>query len=261
MKVIKLYEGIKYNKEDNTYNINFNNDDADDIIKLKMPQIYQSEFKGNVYYFGYKFEDDVPSRDRSRFIYWIKGLSDNKPTEYQYREIISKPLSMLNKQIGLQNIDLFVYPQSNRSELVQKMIVECGDILQRDTKSVSMRLLKNTPYNIQFDWGLFDRNFEGDVHTREQIYNYVENELLPKIHKLDYFSLAQSVKPKYRRYIKDFLTIGDSFNMTTLASAKNILIVDDVNTSGATLSEILKIIGNVNNEANIFIFTLLGNDR
>lgn len=261
MRVIKLYEGIKYNKKDDTYDINFNEDDVDDIIKLKTPQIYQSEFKGNIYYFGYKFEDSVPSRDRSRFIQWIKGLADNKPTNYQYREIISKPLSILNKQIGLQNIDLFVYPQSNRSELVQKMIMECGDILQRDTESISMRLLKNTPSNIQFDWKAFDRDFEGDAHAREQIYSYVENDLLPKIHGLDYFSLAKSVKPKYRRYIKDFLIIGDSFKVSSLASAKNILIVDDVNTSGATLSEILKIIGNVNNEANIFIFTLLGNDR
>ena len=261
MKIIKLDEGIKYNKEDNTYSINFNQDSADDIIKLKSPQIYQAEFKGNTYYFGYKFEDSVSSKDRSNFIHWLKGLSNNKPTDYQYREIIAKPLSILNKQIGLQNMDLFVYPQSNRSTLVQKMIIECGDILQRDTDSISMKLLKDTPANIQFDWRAFDRDFDGDSHAREQIYDYVENELLPKIHNLEYFSLAQSVKPKYRRYIKDFLTIGNLFNLSNLTSAKKILIVDDVNTSGATLSEILKIINSINNEANTYIFTLLGNDR
>ena len=37
-----------------------------------------------------------------------------------------------------------------------------------------------------------------------------------------------------------------------------LLIVDDINTSGATLTEILRIIKAINNEAQIYIFTLIG---
>lgn len=38
----------------------------------------------------------------------------------------------------------------------------------------------------------------------------------------------------------------------------NILIVDDVNTSGSTLREIIRIIREINKDCNIFIYTLIG---
>lgn len=40
----------------------------------------------------------------------------------------------------------------------------------------------------------------------------------------------------------------------------NILVVDDINTSGATLNEIIRIAKKVNPQSKIFIFTILGKD-
>ena len=40
--------------------------------------------------------------------------------------------------------------------------------------------------------------------------------------------------------------------------AKNILIVDDINTSGSTLRELLRIINEINSNCNIYIYTLIG---
>ena len=39
-----------------------------------------------------------------------------------------------------------------------------------------------------------------------------------------------------------------------------ILIVDDINTSGSTLTEILRIIKAINNQCEIYIFTLIGKE-
>ncbi len=41
----------------------------------------------------------------------------------------------------------------------------------------------------------------------------------------------------------------------------NIMVVDDINTSGATLDEILRILDGVNHGFNIFVYTLIGNDN
>ena len=103
MIVKKLTEGISYDEVNNSYNISFQNDSKSDIINLMAPEIYEAEFLGNVYYFGYKFKDSVPSKIRSDFIHWLKGLKETKPTDYQYREIIAKPLRVLDKLIGLKN--------------------------------------------------------------------------------------------------------------------------------------------------------------
>lgn len=198
MIVKKLTEGISYDEVTNSYNISFQNDSQSDIINLMAPEIYEAEFLGNVYYFGYKFKDSVPSKIRSDFIHWLKGLKETKPTDYQYREIIAKPLRVLDKLIGLKNFSLFVYPVSNRSTLVQKIIETCGMMMQRDLRGISAEIVKNLP--------IINNNHEKDL-------------------------LIQSDK---------------------------ILLVDDVNTTGATLSEIIRIIRNINVEAEIYVFTLLG---
>ena len=198
MIVKKLIEGISYDEVTNSYNISFQNDSKSDIINLMAPEIYEAEFLGNVYYFGYKFKDSVPSKIRSDFIHWLKGLKETKPTDYQYREIIAKPLRVLDKLIGLKNFSLFVYPVSNRSTLVQKIIETCGMMMQRDLRGISVEMVKNLP--------IINNNHEKDL-------------------------LIQSDK---------------------------ILLVDDINTIGATLSEIIRIIRNINVEAEIYVFTLLG---
>ena len=197
MIVKKLTEGISYDEVTNSYNISFQNDSKSDIINLMAPEIYEAEFLGNVYYFGYKFKDSVPSKIRSDFIHWLNGLKETKPTDCQYREIIAKPLRVLDKLIGLKNFSLFVYPVSNRSTLVQKIIETCGMMMQRDLRGISAEMVKNLP--------IINNNHEKDL-------------------------LIQSNK---------------------------ILLVDDVNTTGATLSEIIKIIRNINVEAEIYVFTLL----
>lgn len=198
MIVKKLTEGISYDDVTNSYNISFQNDSKSDIINLMAPEIYEAEFLGNVYSFGYKFKDSVPSKIRSDFIRWLKGLKETKPTDYQYREIIAKPLRVLDKLIGLKNFSLFVYPVSNRSTLVQKIIETCGMMMQRDLRGISVEMIKNLP--------IINNNHEKDL-------------------------LIQSDK---------------------------ILLVDDINTIGATLSEIIRIIRNINVKAEIYVFTLLG---
>lgn len=198
MIVKKLTEGISYDEVTNSYNISFQNDSKSDIINLMAPEIYEAEFLGNVYYFGYKFKDSVPSKIRSDFIHWLKGLKETKPTDYQYREIIAKPLRVLDKLIGLKNFSLFVYPVSNRSTLVQKIIETCGMMMQRDLRGISAEMVKN------------------------------------------------------------LLIINNNHEKDLLIQSDKILLVDDVNTTGATLSEIIRIIRNINVEAEIYVFTLLG---
>ena len=47
---------------DYTYNY------PEDLIHIEPPQLYRSEHGTNVYWFGYRFNDDVSSKDRTDFI-------------------------------------------------------------------------------------------------------------------------------------------------------------------------------------------------
>lgn len=256
-----VYTGIRLN--DSGYEYDYTQNLPNDIIHLVSPQIYRSSIKNNIYWFGYRFNKDVPSKSRSEFIHYLKGLTDPKISEKELRTLIEAPLIELHNRINLYDVDAFVYPGSGRSNLVKKMISVVNEFTSRDTSRISFELVKSIPTDIEFDWDMFDSDYRYDEDTSRyrNMKKYVEDILLPEIHSLDYFSLAESVKPKYRRYIKNFLKFSehDLIRFSKL-QCKNILIVDDINTSGSTLNEILRILNKINKNSNIFVYTLIGNN-
>lgn len=240
-------------------------DSSNDILNVVYPDIYSSEFLGNVYYFGYRFNDSSSRKDRTLIINWLKGINKNDCIDNNnLSKFIQKPLIELNKFINLSSFSAIIYPRSNRSDLTLQINKEIGNLTQHYTDKISYEIVKQLPENISFDWELFDFEYEGILNdnTYKQIKDYVNNNLMKKINILDYFSIARDVKPKYRRYIKDYLYFEDSKTEQYVRDIQKgkLLIVDVINTSGSTLKEILRIIRAINNECEIYIFTLIGKE-
>ena len=255
----KLIEGVRKTSNGNfqfDYSLNL----PTDIIDVTSKQLYKDTFLNNIYWFGYEFKETTSSKDRTSFIHYIKGLTEPKISEEELRKFIQYPLKELNNYINQYQIDCFLYPKSNRSNLVQTMIEEIGKATSRDMKRCSFELIKELPSNILFDWQMFEDDHVGNEQSYKDIKNYVENILLPKVHSLEYFSLAKNVKPKYRKYIQNYLKFDTEEHKKAFENlnGENILVVDDINTSGSTLQEILRIIGSINISCNIFIYTLIG---
>lgn len=244
--------------ENNSFKFDFENDSENDIIKLAAYKLNCTRFKNNVYWFGYKFEENATSSQRTAFINYIKGISGNIP-EQDLRRFIELPLFSLKGEFNTYNIDCFVYPISQRSQLVTKMIGIIGECTQHDISRCSFELVKNAPTEIEFDWEMFESLY-ADTQGYNQMLEHINNEILPKIKQLDYFSLAKTIKPKYRSFITNYIGFPDIETLEKFKKLKgnNILIVDDINTSGSTLNEILRILNKVNQNCNIFIYTLIG---
>ena len=85
--------------------------------------------------------------------------------------------------------------------------------------------------------------------------------MLDLIHQKEYFTIAKDVKKsRFRPYMMNFLKFASEKDelLCSRIQNQNVLVVDDVATSGSTLGEILRTLRILNEDNKITIFSLIG---
>lgn len=254
-----VYGGVR--PDDGDYIFDYRYNLPTDIIEIAQPQLYVSSIRNRIYWFGYMFKESVSSKQRTAFIHYIKGIGNHVISDHDLIQFIELPLGELDKRINMYSLDCLVYPTSGRSKLVSKMISVINAYTSHEMGRVSFELVKKAPTEVEFDWEQLESDTANDPNQYRQMRRYAEDVILPAIRELDYFSLAQNVKPKYRKYIMNYLGFANERELEKFSKLQgsNILVVDDINTSGSTLNEILRILNKVNQDCNIYVYTLIGN--
>lgn len=253
-----ILEGIK--RTDDGYSFDFSRDEFNDIINTIGLKISISSFSDNIYYFGYEFTKNTNSIERANFIKWLKKLKISDVNN-DVASFIDRPLIQLNKEINLNNINAFIYPMSGQNDLLKIIKQEVVRCLPHSVNKYSIDLIKNLPRNIQFDWESFETIYKDEnISTYRNMKKYIQNELLPSIQKSEYFSIGRDVKPRCRQFFMNYLKFENEKQEKLLKQIQkgSILIIDDINTSGSTLNEMLRIVRSINPDCIIYIFTLIG---
>ena len=133
-----------------------------------------------------------------------------------------------------------------------------------------MELVKALPASVSFDMDAFEQQYLEDVlENGRPRYTQIQKDevkqsiakMLDLIHQKDYFTIAKDVKKsRFRPYIMQFLKFANKSDEELCANIRqqNILIIDDVTTSGSTLNEILRTLRILNEDNDISIFSLIG---
>ncbi len=257
--------GITYNQEEKKFVFDFQHDGKEDIISLTGGG-YQVEAFGKCFYYGYEFTEQVESSVRGAFIKYLK-FTDSLQEHPDLTNFIKKAVDDLDKQISLYNYDLVVMPESS-SKVNQYMLRYIYRFAQPSLHN--MELIKALPASISFDMDAYEKQYLDDVleNGRPRYTQAQKNEvkqsiekMLDLIHQKDYFTIAKDVKKsRFRPYMMHFLKFADKADEELCASIRkqNVLIIDDVTTSGSTLNEILRTLRILNEDNDITIFSLIG---
>lgn len=257
--------GITFDKEKQLFVFDFEHDGADDIVSLTGSG-YQVEAFGKCFYYGYEFSDSVDGSVRSSFIKYVK-FSESIQKDSNLTQFIQKAVNDLNRRVNLYDYDLVVMPESS-SKVNQYMLRYIYRFAQPSLHR--MELVKSLPEHISFDMAAYEEQYLNDVlengrprYTEAQKEEVRQNirKMMDLIHQKDYFTIAKDVKKsKFRPYIMNFLRFRNEEDRMLCASIRkqNILVVDDVTTSGSTLNEMLRALRVLNEDNEITIFSLLG---
>ena len=257
--------GITYDSILQRFVFDFEYDGNSDIVSLTGTG-YQVEAFGKCFYYGYEFAEQVDGAVRSAFIKHVKfsGPIQQNP---DLATFIKKAVDNLSHKINLYDYDLVVMPESS-SKVNDYMLRYIYRFAQPTLRK--MELVKNLPANITFDMDAYEQQYLDDVlengsprYTEAQKDEAKQsiNQMLDLIHKKDYFTIAKDVrKSRFRPYMMQFLKFASKADeqLCAIIRQQNVLIVDDIATSGSTINEILRTLRILNEDNNITIFSLIG---
>lgn len=257
--------GVSYDKESQRFSFDFVHDGTEDIIAL-IGNGFQVEAFGKCFYYGYEFEDFVDGAVRGAFIKYLKFEGDLR-TDENLTGFIKKAIDCLNDKIDLYDYDLVVMPESS-SKVNQYMLRYIYRFAQPSL--YKMELVKSLPENISFDMKAYKTQYLDDTlengrprytEAQKATVSASIEDMMNLIHGKDYFTIAKDVrKSKMRPYIMNFLTFPSKEDEQLCASIRhqNVLVIDDVTTSGSTLNEILRTLRIMNEDNDISVFSLIG---
>ncbi len=257
--------GVTFDSKEQRFVFDFEHDGKDDIVSLTGDG-YQVEAFGRCFYYGYEFSDQVDGSVRSAFIKHVKFTEDlqNNP---DLTHFIKKAIDNLNRRINLYDYNLVVMPESS-SRVNQYMLRYIYRFAQPMLQE--MELIKSLPSSISFDMAAYEKQYLNDVlengrprYTQAQKDEVKQSiaKMLDLIHQKDYFTIARDVKKsRFRPYMMNFLRFATEQDKELCATIRkqNILVMDDVTTSGSTLNEVLRTLRILNDDNEITIFSLLG---
>lgn len=257
--------GVTFNQKEQQFVFDFEHEGKDDIVSLT-GNGYQVEAFGKCFYYGYEFSDQVDGAVRTAFIKHVK-FSERLQDNQDLTQFIKKAVDNLNRRINLYDYNLVVMPESS-SQVNQYMLRYIYRFAQPSLHK--MELVKALPSSISFDMDAYEQQYLDDVlengHPRytqaqkEEVKQSIR-QMIDLIHKKDYFTIAKDVKKsRFRPYIMHFLKFAseDDKELCRQIRRQNVLIVDDVTTSGSTLNEILRTLRILNEDNDIRVFSLIG---
>lgn len=283
-KLIKnVYAGIsaEFNRANNRYqfNVDFEQNSKEDIIQFLEPYHFDSNIDDNIHWFGYKYNEGIKDdKLRKEFIEFMKNVQEGSdfnieedaalPEKYSPFYLTEDDLNIMLirslKGIGLSqyNIDTVVYPGSSGAHNLVKVMIKCiKEYLRTSDKITYSELSKLAAKDITVD----RKQFVQDLYNNEPA---LQGMTIDTIYQLSQdledlgdtlFSMRSHIHPKaLRKYVKNIFAIESA---EKLATAHNVLVVDDFKTTGTTIRDIIDQIHkcNSNPDLEIYVFTLMGN--
>lgn len=257
--------GITYDSVLQRFVFDLEHDGAEDIVSLTGSG-YQVEAFGRCFYYGYEFAEQVDGSTRTAFIKHVKFSEPINDNPY-LSKFIRNAIDNLSHKINLYDYNLVVMPEST-SKVNQYMLRYIYRFAQPTLRK--MELVKALPANISFDMDAFEQLYLDDVlengrarytETQKEEVRRSINLMLDLIHKKEYFTIAKDVrKNRFRPYMMQFLKFANKADEELCANIRkqNVLIIDDVATSGSTINEILRTLRILNEDNDIAIFSLIG---
>lgn len=242
----ELYEGVIRDGEED-FKFDFTGDSDGDIISFSRNKIHSTKHKGNILYYGYRFNSDAEKSDINSFLSYIKDNADHSVV----REFINICIDNFYSDCETKSFDYIIQTPSS-SNLVSNI---CDEIVENFDNVPILKMHKKPAAKLEIDYEKLNNRLKNQSkEVKAKIIANLE-QMAKRIKKKEYFSLSKQVWNRYRDYIKSMVEFD---NVTVdLTEAKNVLVVDDNFVTGTTFNWVVETMLNLGYSGNIYLFSIM----
>lgn len=238
-----LTEGITVNNGSVIYD--FNVDTDDDIINICETKINVSKLNSKMYYFGYRVNKNTNKNDRQIVLKTIKSEDE------EIERLIDRSIELFYSSSEIKKFDYLITIPSS-STVNDKIANRIANIYEPNCKVLTAQKLPTT--NLELNTELINKKF--NYNDLSKVYDYF-NQMILNIKKDDEFSISK-IPPKYRRYFKSMIQLDNNIKINNSVNT-NLLIIDDILTTGTSITMLIDELEKINYLGTITIFTLINN--
>lgn len=268
MKIYKgkfkpIYSGVSI-ENDNIY-FNYDKDTDRDVLKLNEDVSHVQVRNGIQYYFAYKYTNRATADDKHIFRNYIKGINGSgKDYESTVRKFVHlgvrrlasmKPLSSFGGVVCIES-----YHPSRKFSLMNLMYTELQGY--SEDPFIDFKLIKKLCKEVKVDDEKLKRLLRRQNYEEWQIKSLIDNlheNLDNPENENKMFEIKKIVPPILRKGLCDFVKFEDPKQKEIYQKLQgvDILIYDDVITTGTTIKEIIRYLRSINNKNTLSVFVLV----
>ncbi|MDR1036897.1 MAG: phosphoribosyltransferase domain-containing protein [Deltaproteobacteria bacterium] len=240
--------------------------DGDETLTLKAGLMKASDCNCECF-FGYEFTD-TPSGVKTPFIRQIKKLYGSSTFfDEEISDFVTFPMTndLADFTDSLEGVSCIVHPVSSRTGINQDILASIERHVPALAGARKIGLVKYPCSDVKFNFDDLRRNFLSGPRTRRSLHSTERKavKLIESINsKAGDFFISEYVRPvMLRLYMRHFLhpLDTDPDEMIEFADGREVLVVDDVNTTGSTINEVLRVMSDKKRRpARIVVYTLFG---
>jgi hypothetical protein len=256
-----LIDGLSFDIDNDNFIFNISSNNSQCNIDLANIELEKSSIFYNTYFYGYKFNSNIPNNVIINFLNAMKNFRKKIKDEKDaiLKRFLVKPIKLFEKE--LYKFGCVVYSTHQITNVNYILIEYVGNyVLTREF--IELSLFKKENININFDFAAFERYQKGRLGKRRAQCVETINRLLEGARGEDErFALAASSKPAFlRKYFYDFLGFKNPAAKEALNAVRgaDVLLLDDAQTGLAALRESLRAMNSVFAPKSVTVVTALG---
>jgi len=239
-------EGVKEGDTPGIFVFDFKNNSEDDIISFTDNDIKETKQLGQHLFFGYHMRKETSNEFKERFkkfVHYVKSNCDNDADVKEFLHwFVVKFCDEFENTDACKRLSSIIIPKSSSpacktiAEMLSKYL---------DVKSV-IELQKKPNNEIGIDWNKFEKAHFRTPEIKEKVRQTLikkETDARMKADKTGTsVSLSKSIPGRYRKFIGNMF-VGDESLLSNIDMENgSILLLDDVYTTGKSMSDMIDVL-------------------